>query len=540
MFRFSAYSLALALVLTLPAGLVAQDEKKADAPKPEAPKPAPAAKAEEKKPEPPKEAPKPAEAKPEEKKPEPPKDAPKPEEKKPETPKDAPKPEENKPAEPAKPGTVSFMKDVAPLLVKNCIACHNPRKSESKYVMTTFAQLAKGGQQGEDITLEPGDPDASYFIELIRHDGSPRMPWKQDPMPLEQIAMIETWVKEGAKYDGNDVKEDWPTLLHKRTIVPVPDKYPTVVPITALAFSPNGESLTTGGFHEAIVWNLADGAIRQRIRPLQERIYDLAYSADGAWLATASGDPGRFGTAKLWKAKPDGTAEFALDLGEASDATFAIAFSPDSKKVAAAGADRTIRVWNLPDGKLDLQLEDHADWILDLNFSPDGTKLVSASRDKTTKVFDVVKKESLVTFPGHNEPVFSAVFSADGKEILSAGADRQVRAWKPEGEASQVRNAGGFGGEVFKLALSPDGKSLLAASADKTVRALKAENLGEPKQLPGQTDWVYSLAVSKDGKKVAAGGWDGRVIVWNAEDAKPTLTFIAAPGLEKSAEPAKK
>src|SRR4051812_31271300 len=88
---------------------------------------------------------------------------------------DAPK----KPAaEPAKAGPksaapVSFLKDVAPILVQNCIACHNPKKSESKYVMTTFTGLAKGGQQGEGVTLEPGDPDASFFVELIRPDGEP-------------------------------------------------------------------------------------------------------------------------------------------------------------------------------------------------------------------------------------------------------------------------------------------------------------------------------------------------------------------------------
>src|SRR5262245_64426482 len=83
-------------------------------------------------------------------------------------------------------GPVSFMKDVAPILVQNCIACHNPKKSESKYTMTTFAQLAKGGQQGEGLTLEPGDPDASLLVELIRPDGSPRMPYKQDPLPHEK------------------------------------------------------------------------------------------------------------------------------------------------------------------------------------------------------------------------------------------------------------------------------------------------------------------------------------------------------------------
>jgi hypothetical protein len=50
---------------------------------------------------------------------------------------------------PPKAGTVSFMKDVAPILVQNCIACHNPKKNESKYVMTTFAQLAKGGSRAK-------------------------------------------------------------------------------------------------------------------------------------------------------------------------------------------------------------------------------------------------------------------------------------------------------------------------------------------------------------------------------------------------------
>ena len=53
---------------------------------------------------------------------------------------------------------VSFMRDVAPILVENCIACHNPRKSESKYVMTTFAQLAKGGSRARGSRSSRASP----------------------------------------------------------------------------------------------------------------------------------------------------------------------------------------------------------------------------------------------------------------------------------------------------------------------------------------------------------------------------------------------
>ena len=295
--------------------------------------------------------------------------------------------------------SVSFMRDVAPILVENCIACHNPRKSESKYVMTTFAQFAKGGQQGEGITLEPGEPDESNLIELIRPGGQPRMPYKQDPLPPEKIAIIERWVAEGAKYDGSSPGEDWTILLRKTQRVTIPATYPVTVPITALEFSRDGSAIAASGYHEITFWKTADGALDRRLSGLAERVYDIAYSPDGKWMATASGDPGIFGVARLWIAEPGGGGKPVRELAETQDVVFAVAFSPDSKKIATAGADRIIRIFEVETGKLLTQIEDHADWIFAIAFSPDGKRLASASRDKTSKVFDVEKKESLVTFP---------------------------------------------------------------------------------------------------------------------------------------------
>ena len=431
------------------------------------------------------------------------------------------------------PPPVSFLKDVAPILMQNCIACHNPRKSESKYTMTTFAQLAKGGVMGKGVTLTPGDPDGSYLVELCRADGEPRMPYKQDPLPREKLATLERWVKEGAKYDGTVPTEDWPAALRKATPVSIPEAYPATVPITALAFGPGGSEVAASGFHEVTTWKLADGAPARRLRGMAERVHEIAYSPDGRWMATASGDPGQFGSVQLWIAEPNGGGKLARDLLETTDSAFAVAFSPDGKKLAAAGADRAVRIWEVATGKELAVIEDHADWIFDLAWSPDGKRLATASRDKTSKVFDVEKKESIATFPGHAETVYCVAFTPDGKAIATGGADNQVRVWNPDEDAKQSRLVGGFGGAVFRLIFAPDGKTLLACGADKVVRSF--ENFAPKLTLSGHNDWVYSLALAPDCKTVASGSWDGEVRLWNLADGKPLRTILAAPGYKPGA-----
>ena len=449
-----------------------------------------------------------------------------------EAPSEPKKPAGSKPASVAasKPGKpVSFMRDVAPILVENCIACHNTRKSESKYIMTTFAQLAKGGQQGEDITLEPGEPDESRLVELIRLDGNPRMPFKQEPLAKEKAATIERWVEEGARYDGTSPGEDWTILLRKTQQVTIPAAYPVTMPITALQFTRDGSTIAVSGYHEITFWKTADGTLDRRLTGLAERVYDIAYSPDGKWLATASGDPGVYGVAKLWLAEPGGGGKPVRDLAETQDVVFAVAFSPDSKKIATAGADRTIRVFEVETGKVLTQIEDHADWIFGIAFSPDGKRLASASRDKTSKVFDLEKKESLVTFPGHAQPIYTVSFTPDGKGIATGGEDNRIRVWNPDSDGKAIREIGGFGGTVFKLLFSPDGKNLLAAGGDKTVQIFDAKG-SALRKLQGHNDWIYALAISPDSKTVASGSWDGEVKLWSLADGKLLKTIIAAPG----------
>src|SRR5262245_18949729 len=105
-------------------------------------------------------------------------------------------------AEPARKGPVSFINDVAPIFKENCFACHDAKKRKGKLDMTTFENLRKGGSSDDPIA--PGKPEESMLVDLIAAKGSKRMPPKEsgDPLPPPKVAVIEQWIKEGAKLDG--------------------------------------------------------------------------------------------------------------------------------------------------------------------------------------------------------------------------------------------------------------------------------------------------------------------------------------------------
>lgn len=415
---------------------------------------------------------------------------------------------------------VSFSKDVAPIFAQRCIACHNTRSPGGRLNLDSFAALLKGGESGAVVNAH--DSAGSTLIAMIE-DGS--MPKDADPLTKDEIAVVKRWIDVGAPLDaGIPLTADLFDVMPESSQPLPPDEYRVAIPVTAVAFSPDGSQLASSGYHEVLVWNSTDGALIRRISNVAERIYDLEYSADGTQLAVAAGTPGQLGELKLFSAA---NGDLIRTLVRTRDAVFALSFSPNGQMLACAGADRSIAVVRVVDGADVIRIEDHADWVMDVNWSPNGQRLVSSSRDKTCKVFESAAGNPVVTFSGHGEPVYTAAFLADSTTVVSGGGDRRLRVWN-SGDAKEVRAIGGFGGDIFRVQILPDDQ-ILSASGDKSVHQHKAADGKEIRKLSGHNDWVYTLSANPVHKLIASGSYDGEIRIWNAEDGSMATSFLAIP-----------
>ncbi|GAB5441206.1 MAG: hypothetical protein Fues2KO_15550 [Fuerstiella sp.] len=101
--------------------------------------------------------------------------------------------------------TVSFKNDIAPWIVNVCSGCHNGRRKSGGYDLSTFETLLQGGESG--TTVVPGDPDSSYIVDLVLRQDPLKMPaGNMVNLKRSQAVALETWIKEGAHFDGTDPK----------------------------------------------------------------------------------------------------------------------------------------------------------------------------------------------------------------------------------------------------------------------------------------------------------------------------------------------
>ena len=446
------------------------------------------------------------------------------------------------------PDQVSFSRDIAPLLLGRCAGCHGDKVIEGGFRLHTYEFLLRSGDSGES-PIVAGDVNSSeMFLRIVEQDEGLRMPQEDDPLTETEIKRFRLWIEQGAKFDGIDPKMPFASQLVARTHPPAPETYRLAIPIMSLQFSPDGNQIAVGGYHEVTIWESATGEPVRRIGGMPQRIQDLIWKEN--LIIVGGGTPGEYGEVLVVDSRGQSNTK---SLTTFSDIVLGVDLDSTATRVAACSANRSTKLIQVENAKLLWEKNFHSSWVTGVAFSADDQFIVTTSLDETCKVLNAKTSELFTIFNGHRQQlgdfpgrfkVNDVTLNSANKLFVTGGEGKALRVWDPVKAKSENGTAAdmedrfyrkahtqyvvhGFQQPVHRIATTT--KYIVAAGADRIVKLFDAEQLNPIRALKGHTDWIFSLATSADGAFVAAGSYDGQVIVWDLETGVTISSFTAAP-----------
>lgn len=289
--------------------------------------------------------------------------------------------------------------------------------------------------------------------------------------------------------------------------------------IRTIAFSPDGHLLATGGENPDIwLWEVNTGKCLDVLQSHLVKVRSLAFSSDGRMLV-CGGLAAKEEKSSLCFWDLVASSEFS-HLRMHNKSTWAVAFSPDSRFIAAASDnDHSVRIWEASTGECLRTLVGHRSSIRAVAFSPNGQLFVSGSEDQTLRIWETGTGECLKNLQGFSTFAWSTAFSPDGKIMASGDEDHLLRLWEVR-SGRVLRILAGHTFRITSVAFSPDGKMLASGSEDNTVRVWDASSGFCLTILRGHTHKVRSVAFSRDGSMLASGGEDRTVRLWDIRSGR--------------------
>jgi WD40 repeat protein/DNA-binding SARP family transcriptional activator len=390
-------------------------------------------------------------------------------------------------------------------------------------------------------------------------------------MPGTELAALEVSPNGSllAAVDGNEI-----VLLDAATLGEQGRLQGHTDSVRAIKFSHSGALLASGsGDHTAIVWDVTTRQPLQQLSGHAQSVQGVGFSRDDSTLYTAGlddvlltwdligdrrfvprlllaepstlahgaiGSPSGDAVAYAIVAEDEGGTEFAawlqfLDLGTGRAGPMidtdhhsygSQAWRPDGGRLATAGDDGFVRVWNWRTSKLIIERPVAPQHITGLVYTGDGGRLVVVEQSGDTYAIDAETLEPDGTPIQLEGVVQNVLASPDNHTAAVVFADRVALVDLDNGEVIHEADAGAV--VPWTGDFSPDGRRFAVGGSFGDVRVLDVET-GEWEGPPtrGHTGDIHVVHYAPDGTTFVTGGADSAVVLW---DASTTTRLFTLPG----------
>jgi WD40 repeat protein/serine/threonine protein kinase len=292
-----------------------------------------------------------------------------------------------------------------------------------------------------------------------------------------------------------------------------------------LAFDPRVARLTSGADdHKIIVWDLDSGRPARQWAAHEVFVTALAYSGDGAMLASARGVGGSQGdfSIRLWDAQ---TGTLRKRLAGHAGGVYTLAFEPTSRRLASGDAGGTVMLFDVDSGRVVRREKAGPALVRSVVFLGGGRHLLVGLQSGSVALFDLEQAGAprQVTLP---DGCYRLVVDSRTSRAIVGGSKGALSALSLPDLAVVQRLATGHDEAVEAIALSPDGRLLATGGRERRVVLRDARTFDPLLAFPAWTGVVKDLAFDASGRWLASAGADSDIDCWDLEMVHDELAAL--------------